>query len=270
MATIYAISDSLGETAELVGRAAASQFDGQQVEIRRIPFVSKDEYLEQVIREAGRGPSVIVYTIVMKELEDHLLYLAKKYNVPAVNVLGQALDVISKITKTNPKKKPGLLRKMDEQYHRKVEAVEFAVKYDDGKDPQGIKFSEIVLVGVSRTSKTPVCMYLANKRIKAANIPLIPEVSPPGELFELPKHRVMGLTISLRRLYEIRQARLVTLGLMPGADYASHQRILKELEYAEAVMKKIGCPIIDVTNRAVEETASKVLEYYYKGERHGK
>ena len=133
---------------------------------------------------------------------------------------------------------------------------------------QGVSQADLVIIGVSRTSKTPLCMYLAHLRLKAANVPLVPEVPPPEELKKVPLHRLIGLTIKPQQLYEIRRERLNSLGLPPNADYASMDRILKELEYAESFMKKIGCSIIDVTNKAVEETASRVLEIYYRGERH--
>jgi len=266
---IFVVSDSLGETAEFVGRAAASQFNSEQVEVRRIPFVSDREHLEEIVEEAKSCRSIIAFTLVIPELREYLKKLAEENDIPAVDILGPMLEAISRITQKPPKLEPGLMRRLDEYYFNKVEAIEFAVKYDDGKDPKGILRADVVLIGVSRTSKTPVCMYLAHKRIKAANVPLMPEVTPPEELFQIPKNRVIGLTINPKQLYQIRQERLKTIGLSSGADYASYDRILKELDYAEEVMKRIGCPIIDVTNRAVEETASKILEIYYKGERHG-
>ncbi|MBC7344124.1 MAG: kinase/pyrophosphorylase, partial [Clostridia bacterium] len=142
------------------------------------------------------------------------------------------------------------------------------VKCDDGKDPRGILMADLVLIGVSRTSKTPVCMYLAHKMIKTANVPLVPEVSPPEELFMIPSKKIIGLTISPHQLYEIRQERLKVLGLTQEAGYSSLERIMEELEYADAIMKRLGCRVIDVTNRAVEETASRVLEIYLKGDRY--
>jgi regulator of PEP synthase PpsR (kinase-PPPase family) len=153
---------------------------------------------------------------------------------------------------------------MDEMYYRRVEAVEFAVRYDDGKDPRGIELADIVLIGVSRTSKTPLSMYLAHKRIKVANVPLVPEVQPPEELFKAERGKVIGLTINLEQLNQIRTERLKTLGLEGQANYANPERILEELEYADRIMKRLGCPVIEVTNRAVEETASKILEIYYR------
>lgn len=210
---------------------------------------------------------MIAFTLVLPHLRNSLIKSAAKKNVVAVDILGPMMNALAEVTGHSPKLQPGLLHQMDDQYFRKVEAIEFAVKYDDGKDPRGIIHADIVFIGISRTSKTPLCMYLAHKRVKAANIPLVPEVSPPEELFKLPTKKVIGLTISPKLLYDIRIERLKTLGLTGNADYASLDRILKELDYAESIMKRIGCPIIDVTNKAVEETASKVLELYFKGER---
>jgi regulator of PEP synthase PpsR (kinase-PPPase family) len=157
------------------------------------------------------------------------------------------------------------MRKVDEEYFARVEAIEFAVKYDDGRDPRGITEADVVVLGVSRTGKTPLCMYLAHKRIKAANVPLVPEVPVPNEVFSVPSHRLVGLTIQPDYLFSIRQERLKTLGLPADAEYANAERIRRELAYAEDVMHRLGCVIIDVTGKAVEETASKVLEVYYRG-----
>ncbi|MCL6639121.1 MAG: kinase/pyrophosphorylase [Firmicutes bacterium] len=265
---IYIISDSIGETAELVARAAASQFNGGSVDIRRVPYVNDPHEIPEIVEEASAFNSLIAYTLVLPELRVKLVQEAEKYGIPTVDIMTPMMDAVARIVKREPKLEPGLVRKMDDEYFRKVEAIEFAVKYDDGKDPRGILRADLVVIGVSRTSKTPLCMYLAHKRIKAANVPLVPEVAPPQEIFNLPPHKVIGLTIKPQQLNVIRTERLKTLGLTSHADYASPERILKELEYAEGIMKRIGCPVIDVTNKAVEETASKVLEIYYRGERH--
>nr|WP_243131579.1 pyruvate, water dikinase regulatory protein [Desulfallas thermosapovorans] len=266
---IYIISDSIGETAELVAKAAASQFDGSEVEIRRVPYVNEASEIPEIVEEAGQFNSMIAYTLVLPELRETLVAEAKKHQILTVDIMSPMLEALTRLKGSPPRLEPGLVRKMDREYFRKVEAIEFAVKYDDGKDPRGILRADLVVIGVSRASKTPLCMYLAHKRIKAANVPLVPEVAPPEEIFSLARHKVIGLKISPRQLNEIRRERLKSLGLTSNADYASMERILKELEYAEMIMKKIGCPIIDVTNKAVEETASRVLEIYYRGERHG-
>ncbi len=267
---IYIISDSIGETAELVALAAASQFNSGQVDIHKVPYVNSPAEIPEIVAEASIFPSVIVYTLVLPGLKEVLEREASKYGIPTVDIMTPMLEALSKIEGRPPRLEPGLVRKVDEEYFRKVEAIEFAVKYDDGKDPRGILRADLVIIGVSRTSKTPLCMYLAHKRIRAANVPLVPEVTPPEEIFKLPVHRVIGLTIQPQQLHQIRRERLKTLGLTASADYASMERILKELEYALAIMQKLKCPVIDVTNKAVEETASRVLEIYYRGERHAR
>jgi len=256
---VYVVSDSVGETADFVVRAAVSQFDTGFV-TRRVSYVNSQAHISEVISEAKEVPGVIAYTIVLPELREALVREAAKEGIATVDVLGPMMETLAKASGRVPKMKPGLLHKLDRNYFRKVEAIEFAVKYDDGKDPRGITRADVVIIGVSRTSKTPLCMYLAHKSIKAANVPLVPEVAPPDEIFNLPKNKVIGLTIKPELLNEIRQERLRTLGLKSGADYASLERILIELDYADGIMRKIGCPVIDVSNRAVEETASKVME----------
>lgn len=267
---VFVVSDSLGETADFVARAAASQFDHGRMEIRRIPYVCDVVHIDEIFEEAVKYNSIITYTVVIKELRDRIILLSKGKNIPCVDLLGPTIEAISSVSRLKPKMATGLLRKMDEEYFRKVEAIEFAVKYDDGKDARGLRNADIVLIGVSRTSKTPVCMYLAHKKIKAANMPLVPEVAPPEELFEIPAKRIIGLTIRPQLLNDIRHERLKALGLTSGADYANPNRILAELDYAQNLFKRLGCRVIDVTNRAVEETAGRVLEIYYKsfGPRH--
>jgi regulator of PEP synthase PpsR (kinase-PPPase family) len=154
----------------------------------------------------------------------------------------------------------GLIYRLDEQYFKRVDAVEFAVKYDDGKDPRGILKADVVVIGVSRTSKTPLSMYLAHKNYKVANVPLVPEIPPPQELFVISPKKIIGLTADPDKLNQIRRERLKTLGLNDSANYASMERILQELEYADALFKRLGCTVIDVSKKAVEETASIVMQ----------
>ena len=261
---IFIVSDSIGETAEMVVRAAASQFNSGSMEIRRVPNISDTDTLTEIVHQAVQNRFLIAYTLVVRELAVFLEEEAARAGVICVDILGPLITALRSVRDIEPKGEPGLLRKVDEMYYRRIEAVEFAVRYDDGKDPRGIGLADIVLVGVSRTSKTPLSMYLAHKRIKVANVPLVPEVSPPNELFSVERGKVIGLTIRLEQLNHIRTERLKTLGLQGQASYADPQRILEELEYSEQIMKRLGCPVIDVTNRAVEETASKILEIYYR------
>lgn len=267
---IFIVSDSIGETGELVARAAASQFNHGGIEIRRLSYVTDSNEIPELLEELKQFKCIIAYTLVVPELRERLVREARSLGIPTVDLLTPMMDAVANMVHNTPKLEPGLVRRMDDEYFHKVEAIEFAVKYDDGKDPRGITRADLVVIGISRTSKTPLCTYLAHMRLKAANVPLVPEVSPPEELKNLPPHRLVGLTIKPQQLYEIRRERLQSLGLTSNADYASMERILKELEFAEGFMKKISCPIIDVTNRAVEETASRILEIYYRGERLGR
>ncbi|KAB3533245.1 pyruvate, water dikinase regulatory protein [Alkaliphilus serpentinus] len=259
---IYIISDSIGETAEQVAKAGISQFNVNDHELRRFPFVTDKNQIMEILEEAKSEKSVIVFTMVIEEFKNILQEEAAKHNIPCIDIMTPVIDSMSQALHNAPRREPGLIRRLDEKYFRKVEAIEFAVKYDDGKDPRGLKKADLVLIGISRTSKTPLSMYLAHKNIKVANVPLVPEVAPPKELFEVPPKKIIGLTTNPMKLIEIRQERLKALGLKHEANYASMERILNELDYAEEIMKKLGCPVIDVSSKAVEESASIILEIF--------
>lgn len=265
---VFVVSDSLGETAHRVARAAVSQFDNN-IEFRRISYVSSLEALDEVIVEARTARSLVVHTLVLPEFRAYINQKCHADNIEAVDIMGPMMDGLSSILATQPKLQPGLIYQLDEEYFREVEAVEFAVKYDDGKDPRGLLKADIVLLGVSRTSKTPLSMYLAHRGFRVANVPLVPEVSPPDEIYLVPPERMFGLTIKPDELQSIRQERLKALGLGGNASYASYERIREELEYGEGIMRKAGCRIVDVTKKAVEETAAKIVEYYNRREKNG-
>lgn len=251
----------MGETAEFVVRAAASQFDSGRVEIRRVPFMREIEPIPDIIKEVKELQGILVYTLVLPEVKEAVEKEAREHGVCTVDIMGPVIDALGSACSMDPHLKPGLVYRMDEEYFRKVEAIEFAVKYDDGKDPNGALWADVVVVGVSRTSKTPLCVYLAHHGFKAANVPLVPEIRPPDELFQVTPGKVVGLTINPDHLTGIREERLKNLGLKGSADYANVQRILEEMEYAQDIMKRLRCPVINVTNRAIEETAEKVMQY---------
>ncbi|MCL6594432.1 MAG: kinase/pyrophosphorylase [Alicyclobacillus sp.] len=268
MPVVYVVSDSVGETAEFVVRAAASQFDGGHTDLRRVSHVQETSAIDETVAAAREENAIIAFTIVMPQLRAHLLAQAAAHGVRTVDIMGPMLQAFADVTGLAPHGKPGLVHQLDEEYFRRVEAIEFAVKYDDGRDPRGLERADIVLIGVSRTSKTPLSMYLAHRRLRVANVPLVPEVAPPEELYRLPKGRVIGLTIRPDKLNLIRKERLKSLGLTPEASYASRERIEQELAYAHRVIQELGCPVIDVSDKAVEETAAVVLEYVFgKGRR---
>jgi regulator of PEP synthase PpsR (kinase-PPPase family) len=261
---IYAVSDSIGETAESVVKATVSQFSEEKFDVTRIPYVKDKEQIDKIIAEAAQHKAVICHTIVSPELRDHIADKALAMDVQVVDVLGPMIKSVEKATGMLPKNQAGLIHSLDHEYFKRVEAVEFAVKYDDGKNPMGLLKADVVIIGVSRTSKTPLSMYLAHKRLKVANVPLVPELAPPEELFKVPAHKVVGLLIDPYKLNEIRSTRLKTMGLSDDAVYADVKRIAEELEYAKGIMRRIHCPIINVSNRAIEETAGMILDYVRK------
>ncbi|WP_261134488.1 pyruvate, water dikinase regulatory protein [Bacillus sp. Marseille-Q3570] len=256
---VYVVSDSVGETAELMVKAVAAQFNGGEVEIKHISYVEDVKDLNNVITAAKYSNSIIAYTLVVPSLKQYLDDGAREEGIIAIDLMNPLMEAFSQKFRKEPVRQPKLIRQMDENYFRRVEAVEFAVKNDDGQDVRGLSRADIVLIGVSRTSKTPLSMYLAHKRFKVANVPLVPEITPPDELFDIPKNKCVGLVITPDKLNEIRKERLKNLGLTAQANYANLNRILEELDYAEKIMKRIGCPIINVSNKAVEETADLIL-----------
>ena len=262
---IYILSDSVGETAEMVAKAAMSQFDGANIRIRRKPYLKSAEQIDLALKEASVERSAILYTLVRPDLKAALESKATRLGLIHVDIMGPVVNALESISHLTPRNEPGLIRKIDDAYFAKIEAIEFAVKFDDGKEPRGLLQADIVITGVSRASKTPLCMYLAHQGVKAANVPLVKEIPPPPELFLIPPHKVIGLMIKPSLLYEIRRERLKAMGLQQSTPYANMERIIEELDYGQAIMRKIGCPIIDVTNKATEETAAKVMEIYRKG-----
>jgi regulator of PEP synthase PpsR (kinase-PPPase family) len=257
---VYVLSDSIGETAEMVARATAEQFKDFAYELIKYSGVNNEEQIMDILDEVKRHRSIIVFTTVLENLREKLISECEANGIIYVDVMKPLLNSFSNLIGITPENKPGIIHKLDEKYFRKVEAIEFAVKYDDGKDPRGIKKADIILIGISRTSKTPLSMYLAHKNWKVANIPLVPEVPVPKELFDVDPKFIIGLTTDPIQLNQIRKERLKALGLGDNASYADVNRILEELDYSDKIMKKIGCPVIDVANRAIEETASIIID----------
>lgn len=259
--TIFIVSDSVGETAELVAKAAASQFkEGlDAVSLKRFSHVEEESQLQEIVYLAEVSQAVIVYTLVRSGMRRKLQQECQVREIDCIDLLGPLVDQLSEDLKEQPLEEPGLVRQLDEDYFKKIDAIEFAVKYDDGRDPRGILKADIVLIGVSRTSKTPLSQYLAHQRLKVANVPLVPEVEPPEELFKIDPGKCFALIISPEKLNSIRKERLKALGLKDDANYAQFARIEEEIAHFKNVTDRIGCRVINVTNRAVEETANVII-----------
>lgn len=260
--TIFTMSDGSGHTAEQVALSAIRQFlPYSDIEQEGLPRIVNSQQIKQIFSVIKHyKPCLIAYTLVKPEFKEKIIKEAKKYDIPIVDIINPLIDKISEITNNKPRMEVGLNQRIDDNYFKKIEAIEFAIKFDDGKNPRDIISSDIILIGVSRTSKTPTCLYLAqNKGLKAGNIPILKGINPPQELFKIPPNKIIGLTIKPEVLLEIRKARLTSLGLPINSEYANHDSVCEELEYAQSIMDKVNCLRIDVTNKAIEETASDIL-----------
>ncbi|QLK86055.1 pyruvate, water dikinase regulatory protein [Staphylococcus sp. 17KM0847] len=259
---IIIASDSVGETAELVAKACISQFQSCEMtsDILRYPYIETKENIEEVIAVAKESDSMIIYTLVKPEIREYMKALVEMHNIQSVDIMGPIMTTMEQVYQQAPLNEPGVVHKLDADYFKKIEAMEFAVKYDDGKDPKGLPKADIVLIGVSRTSKTPISQYLAHKRYKVMNVPIVPEVAPPEMLFKIDPKKCVALKISPEKLNAIRKERLKQLGLSDSARYANDKRIQEELDYFNQVVHKIGCPVLDVSEKAIEETANNIIQ----------
>ncbi|OXM15066.1 pyruvate, water dikinase regulatory protein [Paenibacillus herberti] len=260
MKRILVCSDSAGETAETVVRATLKQFEAQSVQLERWANVKSEDEIRQLMEHAAAIGSFVVYTLVLPELREMIRQESVRLGVSAVDVMGPVMEGFVRTFNSAPKQQAGLLHRMDEDYFNRVEAVEFTVKSDDGQHIVGWGDADLILLGVSRTSKTPLGIYLAHKGYKVANYPLVPEVKPPEELFRVPRGRFVGLTMDPEKLISIRIERLKSMGLPSGVSYASLERVAEELEHARTLFRQLGCLIVDVTDRAIEETAGIILD----------
>lgn len=261
---ILAISDATGETAEQAGKAALAQFgpveDGA---VRVLPKILSVEALEQAVIEAKRTGALLMYTLVGPELRANVKDLAQAHRVTAVDLLGSLIRRLARHLGRDPLSIPGLGHEMDEEYFRRIEAVEFAVNNDDGKRPHNLPQAEIVIVGISRTSKTPLSHQIAHHGYKVANVPLVLDVPLPRELETVDPKRVFALTIDPVVLMKIRQTRMENLRMRPDSDYGDLRHIRREVNFAKRIIADHPeWTVIDMSRKAVEEAASTVLAAY--------
>lgn len=260
--TILVISDSTGETANQVLDAVKVHFDITDVDIKKFSKINKKHQIDEILNDI-KGDILIFSTIVNRELLDYLIEKTEmNESIYLVDVLSYPMLISSKFFGQQPRFDVGLNRKVDQEYLEKMEALEFAVKYDDCKDKFGILKADIILIGVSRTSKTPLSLNLAFKNYKVCNIPILPEVEIPSELYKVDNKKIIGLIIDSDKLNNIREDRMAKIGLQLG--YSDDCRIEKELDYAKSIMKKIGCKIINVTDKTIDETSNEIISYIDK------
>lgn len=258
---IYVVSDSTGETAERVTRATLLQFPDHSIRLKLQRRVRDRRTLTTILERAAAQEAMVVFTLVRPELRDHFNEQATKLGVRHVDVIGSLISQVGHYLEADPVNIPTAEMPLSQEYFRRVEAIEFAVKSDDGKEPRNLHKADLVLVGVSRTSKTPLSTYLAGRGLKVANVPLVFGVDPPSELYEVPGYRVVGLTVDVEQLVDIRGQRIQQLGMPPDANYGLRDHVKSELEYAHAIFRdNPEWMVVDVTNCAIEETATIILE----------
>ena len=268
---IYVVSGGSGETAHRMVQAALTQFAKGEASavVRRFQNVRSQEDMDRVLQMAAEKRAVIIHTTVSREMRFYLADRCAELRLTQVDLFGNLLDTLALYLRERPEERPGSFHAVGDKYFRRIEAIEFALKFDDGIDMGGLPGADIVLVGISRTSKTPLSMYLAMEGYKVLNVPLVPGVPLPSELESIPQGRIVGLTIQPDRLQEIRAYRLKRLGAAGSADsYSDLGHILEELVYADEVFKQHRrWPILDVTGRSIEETAGLVLDRVFGKER---
>lgn len=257
---ILVLSDGTGETAERVVRAGLQQFSDHVVYVRTQSLITRPEQLATWFRAASHQGAFVVTTLVEPEMRETARRLAEEHDVTHVELLGSLLGELESFLQQAPSNVPGLMHQADDAYFRRIDAVEFTVKADDGKEPRMLREADIILVGVSRTSKTPLSVYLAHKGFKVANVPIVLDRPLPESLPEVDPRRVFALTIDPDTLQSIRRSRLRTMGMGRAVNYDDFNYILAELEYADRLFRSYReWPVIDVTNKAVEETAAHIL-----------
>lgn len=257
---IYIISDSAGETASKLAQASASQYEDLDIAFIHQTFVNKESDLLTALEEAREHNAIIIHTLISEEFISIANNFCKEHQLFYMDLMSPVVNELSVRTGIEPMRIAGAVHSLNKEYFNRITAMEFAVKYDDGKDPKGFLEADIVLLGVSRTSKTPLSLFLANKNLKVANLPLVPQASLPKELWEMDPKKIIGLTNNPEILNKIRQERMRAYGLNPDTAYSNIDKIQEELAYAQKLYDKLNCIVINVADLSIEETASMILD----------
>lgn len=258
--SIYIISDSAGETAARLAQASVAQYEGAEIPLVRKTFVCEKEDLIASLEEAKQIDAIVVHTMISEEFVKLANDFCAECGLFCMDLLSPLVNEIAKRTDIKPNRVAGAVHSLDQNYFNRINAMEFAVKYDDGKDPKGFLEADIVLLGVSRTSKTPLSLFLANKNLKVANLPLIPQAHIPKQLWEVDPKKIVGLTNDPNILNKIRQERMKAYGLNPETAYSNIDKIKEELAFAKELYEKLDCLVINVADLSIEETASIILD----------
>lgn len=259
---LHLVSDSTGETLITVARAVAAQYEGVSAIEHVYPLVRSATQLERVIAEIEAAPGIVLYTLVEQDLAQRLEESCRENGSPALSVLSPVHALLQSYLGAASTARPGAQHMLNADYFKRIDAMNFTLFHDDGQLPADIEEADVVLIGVSRTSKTPTAIYLANRGLKTANIPLVPNVPLPPQIEKAKKPLFVGLVASPERIVQIRQNRLLSLNASDESDYADKDRVTEEIAYSRKLFARNHWPVIDVTRRSIEETAAAILEHY--------
>jgi regulator of PEP synthase PpsR (kinase-PPPase family) len=259
---VIVISDGTGETASAITRAAMTQFQDKEIFFTRYKNIRSREQIDAIFQEAAIHHDIVVYTIVSVELRAYIAELSKRDHVRSVDVMGPLLSTFSNFFEAEPSYEPGLLHAVNDQYFKRVAAIEFTLNHDDGRNITSLEEADVILVGISRTSKTPLSMYLSLEGTKVVNVPIVMGVPLPEKLFQVDQRKIFGLTIDAEALFQIRKNRLSRLGLSKDeGDYADIAKVTEEIEWANRIFSENKrWPVFNVTGKALEETAAEIIK----------
>ncbi|HYI49524.1 MAG TPA: pyruvate, water dikinase regulatory protein [Allosphingosinicella sp.] len=257
---LHLVSDATGETLIMVARAAAAQYANVAPVEHLYPMVRSQRQLDLALNEISESPGVVLYTLLDDDLIETLETRCRELGLPCMSILGPVLRLFQSYLGTETGHRVGAQHVLNAEYFQRIDALNYTMVHDDGQHVEGLKDADVVLVGVSRTSKTPTSIYLANRGFKVANVPLVPESPPPASLFSLRHPMVVGLTTNIERLIQIRRNRLISLNQAPETDYVDVEAVNAELAFARRMFADNGWPVIDVTRRSIEESALAIVK----------
>lgn len=264
---LHLLSDSTGETLESIAKAALAQFDDAEHVVKHFwPMVRSESHLDRILTDVAANPGLVLFTLVNRDTRRKLETRCRALGLPAIAALDAVSDAMSNMFGQEAKARPGRQHVMDAAYFARVAAIQFTIAHDDGINAQNWEEADIVLAGVSRTSKTPTSIYLANRGYKTANIPIVPESPPPPNLFQLKHPMVVGLVTSAERLIQVRRNRLLSLNQLPDTDYVDEEKVRAEVAHARRMFADNGWPVLDVTRRSIEESAAAIINLFNERE----
>ncbi|MGC9333047.1 MAG: pyruvate, water dikinase regulatory protein [Anaerolineae bacterium] len=256
---VYIISDATGATGQRVVQAALAQFANAEVTVELKPGVREVKEIRALVKEAGQVRGTIVHTLAIPELRQIMVQEGRIHHVVTIDLMGPLVARLSDALELAPLARPGLLQQLDESYLQRIEAIDFTVRHDDGRNPDDLPDAELVLVGVSRTSKTPISIFLAYRGWRVANVPVITDLEPPPALGRVDRSRVVALTIDPKRLVLLRKARASRMGRRATLQYAKLEHVQRELDWAELLLRRYRWATVDVTNKSIEESAAEII-----------